>query len=70
MDGSTCDYHARDGTRPPTRRIRDQVRGGLFRSLYFSYPAEAQAEPVYQRYRASGIPTAAEYTVFQDFIFR
>lgn len=50
--------------------IAIKFEAAYFRSLYFSDPAEAQAEPVYQRYRASGIPTAAEYTVFQDFIFR
>lgn len=50
--------------------IAIKFEAAYFRSLYFSDPAEAQAEPVYQRYRAGGIPTAAEYALFQDFVFR
>lgn len=50
--------------------IAIKFEAAYFRSLYFSDPAEAQAEPVYRRYRAGGIPTTAEYTIFQDFIFR
>ncbi len=47
-----------------------KFEAAYFRSLYFTDPAKAQAEPVYQRYRAGGRPSPAEYTVFQDFIFR
>ncbi|GAC1672046.1 MAG: hypothetical protein PVS2B2_04030 [Candidatus Acidiferrum sp.] len=56
----------------------NQKRGGVamkfeaayFRSLYFSDPPRAQAEAIYAKYRASGTPSADEYRVFQDYIFR
>ena len=55
----------------------NQQHGGLaikfeaayFRSLYFSDPPRQQAAATYLRYRNGGIPSAAEYTAFQDFIF-
>jgi hypothetical protein len=56
----------------------NQKRGGVamkfeaayFRSLYFSDPPRAQAEAIYAKYRAGGIPSADEYRIFQDYIFR
>jgi uncharacterized protein len=56
----------------------NQKRGGVamkfeaayFRSLYFSDPPRAQAEAIYNKYHAGGVPTAEEYKVFQDYIFR
>ncbi len=56
----------------------DQANGGVaikfeaayFRSLYFGDPPKSEAAGIYQRYRNSGKPTPAEYTEFQDFIFR
>jgi uncharacterized protein len=53
-------------------------RGGIamkfevayFRPTTFSDPSRAQAEDLYQRYVAGGIPTEREYRTFQDFIFR
>jgi predicted TIM-barrel fold metal-dependent hydrolase len=56
----------------------NQKRGGVamkfeaayFRSLYFSDPPRAQAEAIYAKYRVGGIPSADEYRVFQDYIFR
>jgi len=41
-----------------------------FRSTTFSDPPRAQAEEIYQRYIAGGIPTEREYRAFQDYIFR
>jgi hypothetical protein len=56
----------------------NQKRGGVamkfeaayFRSLYFSDPPRAQAEAIYAKYRAGGVPAADEYRIFQDYIFR
>jgi uncharacterized protein len=56
----------------------NQKRGGVamkfeaayFRSLYFSDPPRAQAEAIYNKYHAGGVPTPEEYKVFQDYIFR
>ncbi len=50
--------------------IAIKFEAAYFRSLYFSDPAETQAQAVYEKYRAGGIPSLAEYTIFQDFIFR
>jgi uncharacterized protein len=56
----------------------NQKRGGVaikfeaayFRTLYFSDPPRERAEAIYAKYRSSGIPTAEDYRVFQDYIFR
>ena len=56
----------------------NQKRGGVamkfeaayFRSLYFTDPSRDEAEPIYRKYHAGGIPTNAEYRVFQDYVFR
>jgi 2-hydroxychromene-2-carboxylate isomerase len=58
--------------------VENQKRGGVamkfeaayFRTLYFSDPPRADAEAIYSKYRAGGVPTATEYRVFQDYIFR
>jgi hypothetical protein len=42
-----------------------------FRSLVgIADPPREQAEAIYNKYRAGGTPTADEYRVFQDYIFR
>jgi hypothetical protein len=41
-----------------------------FRPTTFSDPPRAQAEEIYQRYVAGGIPTEREYRAFQDYVFR
>ena len=41
-----------------------------FRSLSFGDPPRAHAAAVYDKYRSGGVPTAGEYTQFQDYIFR
>jgi uncharacterized protein len=56
----------------------NQKRGGVaikfeaayFRSLYFADPARSQAQAIYAHYRKGGVPTAEEYRLFQDYIFR
>jgi hypothetical protein len=58
--------------------VENQKRGGVamkfeaayFRTLYFSDPPRAEAETIYSKYRARGVPTATEYRLFQDYIFR
>src|ERR1700694_3104668 len=53
-------------------------RGGIamkfevayFRPTTFSDPSRAQAEGIYQRYIAGGVPEEKEYRTFQDFVFR
>jgi predicted TIM-barrel fold metal-dependent hydrolase len=62
-----------------TRVVEENARNGgiaikfeaaYMRSLYFSDPAEVQAASVYDKYRAGGVPSPEEYTLFQDFVFR
>ena len=56
----------------------NQKRGGVaikfeaayFRTLHFTDPPREKAEAIYSKYRAGGAPTAEEYRVFQDYIFR
>ena len=56
----------------------NQKRGGVavkfeaayFRSLYFSDPPREKAAAIYAKYKDGGIPTADEYRLFQDRIFR
>jgi predicted TIM-barrel fold metal-dependent hydrolase len=58
--------------------VENQRRGGVaikfeasyFRSLSFGDPGGEVVEPIYRKYRAGGVPSAEEYTQFQDFIFR
>jgi hypothetical protein len=55
-----------------------QKRGGVamkfeaayFRSLYFTDPPRATAAAIYDKYHAGGMPSAEEYNIFQDYIFR
>ena len=47
-----------------------KFEAAYFRSLYFSDPSRETAEAVYNKYRAGGVPTAEEYRIFQDYIFR
>jgi predicted TIM-barrel fold metal-dependent hydrolase len=62
-----------------TRSLEDsKKRGGVavkfeasyFRSLAFDDPPREAVAPIYDKYRAGGVPTMAEYKTFQDFIFR
>jgi hypothetical protein len=47
-----------------------KYEAAYFRSLYFSDPPRQQAETIYDKYRAGGIPTPDEYRIFQDYVFR
>ena len=40
------------------------------RSLRFDDPPEREAAAIYDKYHAGGSPTAAEHTLFEDYIFR
>jgi predicted TIM-barrel fold metal-dependent hydrolase len=62
-----------------SRTLEDnQRKGGIamkfeaayFRSLHFGDPSKAQAEAVYRKYHAGGVPSMQDYTTFQDYIFR
>ncbi|MBV8071647.1 MAG: amidohydrolase family protein, partial [Acidobacteriaceae bacterium] len=52
------------------RGIAIKFEAAYFRSLKFSDPSQPEAESVYNRYHAGGEPSAADYTLFQDFVFR
>ena len=41
-----------------------------FRSMKFSDPTREQAESIYKRYVAGGVPSSDDYRIFQDYIFR
>jgi hypothetical protein len=47
-----------------------KFEAAYFRSLSFGDPEGEVVEPIYRKYRAGGVPTADEYLLFQDFIFR
>jgi uncharacterized protein len=62
-----------------TRTLAENKRRGgvavkfeasYFRSLSFGDPGGEVVEPIYRKYRSGGVPSADEYTRFQDFIFR
>jgi hypothetical protein len=50
--------------------IAIKFEAAYFRSLHFSDPDKVQAQQIYSRFRNGGVPPPAEYTLFQDFIFR
>lgn len=50
--------------------IAIKFEAAYFRSLYFGDPPEAQAAAVYAKYHSGGVPSPAEYTIFQDYVFR
>lgn len=47
-----------------------KFEASYFRSLSFGDPPDQSVEPIYQKYRGGGVPSADEYTRFQDFVFR
>jgi len=62
-----------------TRVLEDHKRRGAiaakfeiayFRSFVFDDPPRDAAAAVYARYRSGGAPAAADYKLFQDFVFR
>ncbi|MGA8430819.1 MAG: amidohydrolase family protein [Candidatus Sulfotelmatobacter sp.] len=50
--------------------IAQKFEVAYFRPTTFGDPAREQAEEIYQRYAASGVPSEKDYRTFQDFIFR
>jgi uncharacterized protein len=56
----------------------NQKRGGVaikfeaayFRTLYFTDPPRERADAIYAKYRSGGVPSAEDYRIFQDYIFR
>lgn len=50
--------------------IAMKFEAAYFRPLKFGDPSREQAEALYQKYRAGGIPTWDEYLTFSDYIFR
>jgi predicted TIM-barrel fold metal-dependent hydrolase len=62
-----------------TRVLEDHKRRGAiaakfevayFRSFVFDDPPRDAVAQIYQRYRDGGVPSAADYKAFQDFVFR
>ena len=47
-----------------------KFEAAYFRTLYFSDPPRERARAIYARYRPGGVPSADDYRVFQDYIFR
>jgi len=47
-----------------------KYEAAYFRSLYFTDPPRQEAEAIYDKYRAGGLPNPDEYRVFQDYVFR
>jgi len=50
--------------------IAEKFEAGYFRSLYFADPPRESAAAVYQKYHSGGVPTPADYKIFQDYVFR
>ena len=47
-----------------------KFEAAYFRSLHFSDPPRERAEAIYAKYHAGGVPSAEEYRIFQDYVFR
>ncbi len=78
VDGLPADLAGYEEFVRRTMTDNQKIRGGVaikfeaayFRSLYFSDPPRETAAAIYTKYRNGGVPTADEYRVFQDYIFR
>src|SRR5579862_553883 len=47
-----------------------KFEAAYFRTLYFSDPPREKAAAIYDKYHGGGVPTAEEYRLFQDYVFR
>ena len=47
-----------------------KFEAAYFRTLYFRDPTKEHAEAIYNKFKAGGAPSAEEYRIFQDYIFR
>jgi hypothetical protein len=78
VDGLPADLAGYEDFVRRTMADNQKVRGGVaikfeaayFRSLYFTAPPRETAAAIYAKYHSGGVPTADEYRVFQDYIFR
>jgi uncharacterized protein len=78
VDGLPADLAGYEEFLRRTMADNQKLRGGVaikfeaayFRSLYFTEPPRDTAAAIYAKYHAGGVPTADEYRVFQDYIFR
>ena len=78
VDGLPADLAGYEDFVRRTMTDNQQKHGGVaikfeaayFRSLRFSDPPREHAEGIYTKYRGGGVPAAAEYREFQDYIFR
>ena len=50
--------------------IAEKFEIAYFRSAKFSDPSREEAETIYKKYAAGGVPAEPEYRIFQDYIFR
>ncbi len=50
--------------------IAEKFEVAYFRSAKFSDPSREEAETIYKKYAAGGVPAEPEYRIFQDYIFR
>ena len=50
--------------------IAEKFEVAYFRPAKFGDPSRDEAEAIYKKYAAGGVPTEAEYRTFQDYIFR
>ena len=50
--------------------IAEKFEVAYFRPAKFSDPLREEAEAIYKKYAAGGVPTEPEYRTFQDYIFR
>ncbi len=47
-----------------------KFEAAYFRTLYFTDPPRERADAIYAKYRSGGVPSAEDYRLFQDYIFR
>jgi hypothetical protein len=50
--------------------IAEKFEVAYFRTLYFADPPRQAAAEIYRKYHNGGVPTPADYKVFQDYVFR
>jgi hypothetical protein len=78
VDGLPADLAGYEEFVRRTMTDNQKIRGGVaikfeaayFRSLYFTEPPRETAAAIYAKYHSGGVPTADEYRVFQDYVFR
>jgi uncharacterized protein len=78
VDGLPGDLAGYENFVRHTMADNQKLRGGVaikfeaayFRTLYFTDPPRETAEAIYTKYRSGGVPSAEEYRVFQDYVFR